>query len=145
MNYTEIIKNMRDAAGTIHNLNSFNDDDIYDSWIRPDIKFSALNVYLMNAQRTNSTIEYTIMVYYGDRLLEDGSNRNAIWDDGINVILTWLERLDDEISYTIPVVFNPFEQKFADNLAGVYCQLTIEAEYELGRCGLETKQMNEDL
>lgn len=46
MNYTEIIKNMKEVSETIHNINAFSDNDIYDEWIKPDIKFSAVNAYL---------------------------------------------------------------------------------------------------
>lgn len=138
MNYTEIIKNMKEVSETIHNVNSFSDNDIYDEWIKPDIKFSAVNAYLQNVNRNDNTIEYTIMLYYGDRLLKDGSNRNAIFDDGVSVLLTLLDKLPDELTYETPVVFTPFEQQFADNLAGVYCQVIFEMEYELGTCGLET-------
>lgn len=80
------------------------------------------------------------MLYYGDRLLKDGSNRNAIFDDGVSVLLTLLDKLPDELTYQTPVVFTPFEQQFSDNLAGVYCQVIFETEYELGTCGLETKE-----
>jgi len=137
MNYTEITNELRKAASKVHNINSFNDDDIYTDWNRPNIRFSALNVYLQSASRTDNTIQYTIMVYYGDRLTVNMDNRNSIFDDGINAILTVLENLPDELTYEVPVVFTPFEQQFADQLAGVYCQVVFETEYEIGKCGLE--------
>jgi len=128
---------MANAAKKIHNLNSFSDNDIYDEWIKPNIRFSALNVYLQNVVRTESTIQYNVMIYYGDRLLQDCSNRNAIFDDGVNIILTMLESLPDDISYDTPVQFTPFEQQFADQLAGIYCTVNFEVPYEIGKCGLE--------
>jgi len=51
--------------------------------------------------------------------------------------LTLLEHLPDEYDYITPVQFTPFEQQFADNLAGVYSQVIFETEYDLGKCGLE--------
>lgn len=136
MTYSDLTDKMCDVAGRIHNVNSFYAADIYDAWSRHNIQYSSIAAYLMSAERSENLVSYNVMLYYGDRLLKDGSNREAIWDDGIRIIMTLLDNLPVEVEYTTPVVFNTFEQQFADVLAGVYTQVSIDCPFEQGQCGL---------
>ena len=80
---------------------------------------------------------YNAIIYYGDRLLEDKSNRNAIWSDATQVIqsiIGTVNSVDGEITISYPYNLTLFEQKFADELAGAYAEISIEVE-GVGECG----------
>jgi hypothetical protein len=43
------------------------------------------------------------VLYYGDRLLQDDSNANAVYADGINVLQTIINSLEEELEVSSPI------------------------------------------
>ena len=110
------------------------DGDVYSNWNTTELKFASVNVAIENISRTENQITYDLILYYGDRLLQDESNANAIVADGVNVLQTILNSLDEELEVNTPIQYTPFAQSFADYLGGVYCRVTIAADFALGNC-----------
>lgn len=135
MNYTKINSEIEKAALAQPNVNTYTEGDVYENWHK-NIKYSAVNMGLESATRTGSTIVYNVILYYADRATSDNANKLNIYDDGINVIQSILDAIPDEIGYATPIEYTPFEQSFEDVLVGCYARISLECEYDLGRCGL---------
>lgn len=136
MTYTALTDLIKANADLIHNVASFYTDDVYAAWGHHNVKYASVAVYLVGASRLENCITYNIMMYYGDRLTNDGANRDAIFDDGIRVLTTLVDDLPYMVEYDLPLTFNTFEQQFGDNLAGVYCNISLTVPFDQGTCGL---------
>lgn len=109
------------------------DGDAYLNWNSSEIRYGSFNVGLRDITYNGNLTTYSLVLYYGDRLLQDGSNANQIYTDGINAlqsIINLLNRasnveIEDDIRYT------PFIQTFADYLAGVYTTINLTTEMEV--------------
>ena len=134
MNYIELLKEINKAAKRIKLVNSVFDGDVYTNWNTETVSYGSVNIGLEDMTKSENTITYNLILYYGDRLLQDKSNMNSIWVDGFNVLQSIINGLPDEISYKTPITYIPFEQKFGDYLAGVYVRVGIEVDYDLGSC-----------
>jgi len=70
---------------------------------------------------------YSFTFFYVDLLNEDGSNRIDVQSTGCEVmraVLSLLDEMDIEVdSYTI----QPFNQRFTDECAGVFCNVSLNA------------------
>ena len=134
MNITSLLNNIKEIAGNVHTVRSVYDGDVYTIWNTGEIKYASFVVSIKNVQRSGNTRSYSILLYYGDRLMSDCSNRIGIWDDATNTlqsVLNKLSNLDCVVGdYTVIL----FEQKFLDLLAGGYVEVNIEVEDELGEC-----------
>lgn len=137
MNYVQLIEHIKKIATSLSTVKSFSNGDVYTNWNASEIKYGAFNIGLKGANRTDNTIRYNVVFYYGDRLLQDNSNMNEIWVDGINTIQHVLNNMSDDIAYTTPIEYVPFEQSFADHLAGVYARINLECTFDLGDCSIE--------
>ena len=109
------------------------DGDAYLNWNSSEIRYGSFNVSLRDITYNGNLTTYSLVLYYGDRLLQDESNANQIYTDGINAlqsIINLLNRasnveIEDDIRYT------PFIQTFADYLAGVYTTINLTTEMEV--------------
>lgn len=138
MSIVELIETIKRIALHQTVIQSAFDGDAYINWNSSEIKYGSFNVGLKNITYDGNLTTYSLVLYYGDRLLQDGSNANQIYTDGINSlqsIINLLNRasnveIEDDIRYT------PFIQNFADYLAGVYTtiNLTTEVEVDYEQC-----------
>lgn len=132
----ELLKHIEDKALEIKNVASFSVNDVYETYNATDILYSNITFSLMRTERSENVMRHTFMVYYADRLLMFGKNNNKleIQEQGMTALLSLINSLDDEITYTLPINFVPFEQQFADYLAGIYAEVTLETSYAMGDC-----------
>ena len=118
-------------------VKSFYTDSVYECWNTEEVKYGSISFCITKTQMRERTMTYDAIIYYGDRLLEDKSNRNAIWSDATQVIqsiIGTVNSVDGEITISYPYNLTLFEQKFADELAGAYAEISIEVE-GIGECG----------
>ena len=118
-------------------VKSFYTDSVYECWNAEEVKYGSISFCITKTQMRERTMTYDAIIYYGDRLLEDKSNRNAIWSDATQVIqsiIGTVNGVDGEITISYPYNLTLFEQKFADELAGAYAEISIEVE-GIGECG----------
>lgn len=134
-NLFRLIKNISSKVKTVA---SSYDGDVYTIWNTGEVKYASFVVALSNSVKRDNLRAYNLLMYYGDRLIQDGSNKNSVWDDAINTLQTIVNKLCtiDGIDTDGDYQFTPFEQKFEDNLAGAYVDLTLLVEDSLGECGI---------
>lgn len=139
MNVTEIINKIKAVALSQKSVESVYDGDVYENWNSAEIKYGSVNIGLQNLTYNSNLVTYTFVLYYGDRLLQDKKNVNDIYSDGVRAIQSTLNVLntEDGIDINEEIIYNPFEQKFTDYLAGVYATVEITCESELGLCSIE--------
>lgn len=132
----ELMDGLRDIALQLQPVASAFDGDVYSNWNSSEIKYGSVNFGLERVEYDIQFCKYHIIMYYGDRLLQDASNRNAIYSDGIRVLQTIINaaNMDDRLDIDTVINYTPFEQTFADYLAGVYCRVEILAPSILGVC-----------
>lgn len=135
MNLVELITLLKEKFNNIALVHSVFDGVVYDNWNSTEIKYGSVNIGVRNITYNQQSITYDLVIYYGDRLLQNTSNMNQIFTDGVNVIQSVINDLDDyHIDITEEVVYTPFDQKFADYLAGVYATIQITTESTIGVC-----------
>lgn len=137
MNYTQIKNELQKIALRHTNVNSFSGTDPYEELNKPNIQYSIVLCGLESAQRQDNTIQYSVILYYVDRLTRNNENTDQLKDDGIRVLQSIISQLPDDITYYNPVQYTPFEQQFSDYCGGAYCRVTLESEFEQGNCGID--------
>lgn len=139
MNTVEIINKIKEVALSQATVSSAYDGDVYENWNSAESKYASVNIGIQEISYEGNMTTYTIMLYYGDRLLQDKSNVNSIFTDGVNTLQSIVNILNtlEMVDVQEPITYTPFEQKFMDYLAGVYCQVNITTDSSLGYCSLD--------
>ena len=134
--FTELVKAIKWIALQQAPVQSAIDGDVYENWNSAEIKYGSVNIGLENVLYNDHLTTYRFILYYGDRLLQDKSNVNAIYADGIRTLQTIVNNLNSIHGVEAPeqVEYTPFEQKFMDYLAGVYATVDVTTESVLGEC-----------
>lgn len=144
MNVSNLFRITKDIASKVKTVRSVYDGDVYSIWNTEEVKYASFVVALNSAGKQNNTRVYNLILYYGDRLMQDNSNRNAVVDDAMNTLQTIVNKLNEYDSLDCEdYTFHPFEQKFLDYIAGAYVELTITAEDELGVCDINTIEIDD--
>lgn len=138
MNVIELINKIKEISLSQSTVNSVYDGDVYENWNSGEIKYGSVNIGIESITNTGNLTTYSIILYYGDRLLQDNSNCNSIYTDGTNTLQSIINILnqadfidiDDNVTYTL------FQQRFADYLGGVYCRVDITTDSFIGNCSL---------
>lgn len=128
MTLYSIVDNIKNIALSQPNVRTAEEGDVYDLSSNPTVKYGV--VYLTQGQHISSSAktDYSITIFYIDRLLDDMSNRLEIQSHGMRVIDNIVLGLEDEYDVEIGNVnYQPFTQRFADECAGVFATLTITA------------------
>ena len=117
-------------------VNSFYTQSPYECWNVKEVQYGSVSFVITRVNTRESTTTYEAVLYYADRLMEDGLNRDAIHSDSSTVIQTIvgaMNQSDEWIKIDYPVGITLFEQDFSDTLAGGYATITIEVE-GMGEC-----------
>lgn len=131
MNVVQLYNYIEQIVNTIPIVHSYSNQTPYEYWNTQEVKYGSVIFSVKKVKTQNNIAKYDCVLYYGDRLNESGSNRDSIQSDAIGVIEAIVGRLNnsDRIEYvTQPVNCTLFEQKFADNLAGAYSEISIDLE-----------------
>lgn len=125
---------IKDAALATAYVEQVTEGDVYDRWNNSlTMRYGAVNVSFTTQTVSNHTVTHSVVLYYGDRLTEGGENKIDVWETGVAVLRSVLNALQD-VELEGDLVFNYFEQKFADMLAGVWCEVRIESADLQGEC-----------
>ena len=138
MNVIELINKIKEVALSQETVNSVYDGDVYTNWNSAEVKYASVNIGLQEISNDGNFTTYSVVLYYGDRLLQDKKNVNAVWTDGTNTLQSIVNILNtiDMIDITEPITYIPFEQQFMDYLAGVYATVNIITDSSIGDCSL---------
>lgn len=138
MNVNELIIKIKEVANE-QPIGSVYDGDVYKNWNSAEVNYGSVNIGLQSITYNSNLCTYTIVLYYGDRLMQNGANCNSIFSDGVTILQSIINTLNTESNIDIPeeVEYTPFEQQFADYLAGVYTTIAVTTDSELGLCSIE--------
>ena len=136
MNITNLLDTIVEIAKEVKTVRSAMKGDVYAIWNSKEVKYASFVVSVRSVTRNDNARTYNLVLYYGDRMLQNFDNRTAIWDDATNTIQSVLNKLE---AYTSCIISDDyeiklFEQSFSDLLAGGYVELAISVEDELGGC-----------
>lgn len=146
MNTVELVSLVKDIGLSQELVKTVTDGDVYENWNTTEIKYGAVNIGIQNISYQSQQSVYNLILYYGDRLEQDKSNLNSIYTDGLNAlqsIINILYQLDN-VDIDDNVLYTPFEQKFADYLAGVYCSVAIRVDSSIGLCSVDEYNWKDD-
>lgn len=140
MTLFEIVKQFENIAKNMPNINYVGNGDIYSLSTLPNVDYSVFFITQQSHSLSENTIDYNLTLFYVDRLTGNGSNKLAIQSNGItmlaNIINVFAMKNEDvEVNYDIQ--YNTFLQRFADECAGCYCNVTITVDNNVGICGME--------
>ena len=117
-------------------VNSFYTQSPYECWNVKEVQYGSVSFVITKVNTTDTVTTYEAVLYYADRLMEGGLNRDAIHSDAATVIQTIVGAMNQSDEYfriEYPVGITLFEQDFSDTLAGGYANITIEVE-GMGEC-----------
>lgn len=140
MTLIDIVNEFLDIAKKQPNINYVNEGDIYDLNKLPNIDYGVFYITQTNHTQSEQMINYNLTLFYVDRIVKDGSNKLAIQSNGIvtigNIInLFSLKNPDVEIDYDIE--YTTFLHRFADECSGVFANVKIITDNNVGICGYE--------
>lgn len=147
MKLTQVLDKLKRFTAQQNFVNYVSVGDVYENWNgQPNIKYGAVNFDIPQTIINENMQQMQIYMYYADRLTNDHANEYAVKTTAEAVltnIVNYLAEIGDVVDgYTI----NFFTQKFADDLAGAYLQLTFETERDLEGCLIdEYEDEDEDL
>lgn len=141
MNIVQLNKFIEHISLHIPIVNSFYTESVYDCWNTDEVKYGSVVFGVKSSNNGN----YSCVLYYGDRLVEDGSNRDAVFSDAVDVINAVLGVLDnsDNVVRVTSKQITFFEQQFSDNLAGAYANVVINIGESGEDCGFLDMQNGE--
>lgn len=140
MTLYEIVNSILDIAKKQPNINHTGEGDIYSLNSLPNIDYGVFYITQTNHTQSENVVTYKLVLYYIDRLLQDGSNRLQVQSQGIlalNNIINIFNQITPEVEVDYEVDYTTFTHRFNDDCAGVFANVTITADNDLGVCGYE--------
>ena len=139
MTLFEIINKLKDIAISKPNINFVGDGDVYTLNSLPNIDYSVFFITQNDHSIYQDTITYSLNLFYIDRISDSEDNVLNIQSDGMlqltNVINTLV--FSEDVDVEGEITFTPFIQRFADNCAGVYCNVRFIVDNNLGTCNYD--------
>ena len=135
MKYRELLNNITEVAKKHPNINSTFIGDVYELNHRNDVDYCAF-VITQGTHRVNSDeeyIDYTLNLFYVDRLTADESNRTQIHSSGIDFMNSLLRAVEKLGVVVVEQTVNVFNERFNDHCAGVYA--TVVLRVDIDECG----------
>lgn len=134
MTLLETIRTIERVASLQPAINMIVRNDVFRLSTVPDARYGVF-AWLQNQHISNvasSLITYSFTFFYVDRLTENLSNQVEIQSVGIQTLDNIIRTLEElgvfaENDYT----FQVFNQRFADECAGVFCNVTLSVPKDI--------------
>lgn len=98
-----------------------------------EVKYPLLNIDINNINIGNVTTTYNITIYAVDKLLNDNTNYVYIIQDNEYYMTLLKKKLENCGLITDDVIIlTPFTEKFSANCSGVFMNLNIKVENDVG-------------
>ena len=134
MTLYQITKALESIAMTHPNIRTASDGSIYTIMnANPSVKYGAF-VVTQTRHRTDEMFDhYGFVLFYIDRLVDDlETNRLQIQSIGKQLLSNIVHTFCDEYDIDLPTItFTPFQQKFLDETAGMYCEFELEVPKDI--------------
>lgn len=127
MDLNEIYSNIKTYALNTQGVESATIGQVYTIWNSLNMRYGAFNAILNYVTYTDNNAELHFTFYYGDKVANDSSNIFDIQTTGFHVMRNVIQHLINEYDMDgfDDLQIYPYTQKFADILAGTYCDVTI--------------------
>lgn len=136
MTLYDIVTTLINIAKKQPNINYTGEGDIYILNSLPNIDYSVFYITQNNHTQREDTVNYNLTLFYIDRVNSNGNNVLQIQSTGMlalnNIINNFNNLYDVEVG---DIDYTTFVHRFQDDCAGVYANVTITADAELGTCG----------
>lgn len=131
MTLSEVIRVIEAAARCQPSVRCIVRNDVYRLNELPDARYGCF-AWLQNehsADLSGGVLSFSFTFFYVDRLTDDRSNETDIQSTGINTLYNIGRTLEDRGLMMEPerMTFQTFNQRFADDCAGVFSRLTLIA------------------
>lgn len=140
MTLKTIIDKLRAIALRTPNVRSVIVNDIYRENAFVDVEYGVVGILQDEHIAGDNTVSYGITLVYIDRLLRDAANEVDIQSEGMlaltNIINAFIGE-NDNAMLGGEVAFTAFNQRFADDCAGVYARISLVVETNLGICYIQ--------
>lgn len=126
MNIAELIRITKETALRSPLINQSIDGDVYQI-NNIENQYSIFCITPMSVTPTDQTLTVNCILFYVDRLTEDEGNANQIYSDGVSVLNTIVDEIQNEYPVEISDTeeFTLFKYKFTDNCGGVFLTLNF--------------------
>ena len=129
MTLQEVIRTFELVASQQPSVNMIVQNDIFRLNSKSDAKYGVFG--WTQGQHSTSTdssmFTYSFTFIYVDRLKHDGSNQIEVQSVGIQTLDNILRKLDDLGIYISSTYnFQTFNQRFVDECAGVFCNVSLQ-------------------
>ena len=138
MTLIEIVNEFENIARKQPNINFVGNGDIYSLNGLPNIDYSVFFITQSEHQQSENTVTYNLILYYVDRIIKDGDNTLSVQSTGMMVlanIINIFNQLNPDVEVDYDINYTTFTHKFTDDCAGVFCNVSITADADLGICG----------
>ena len=144
MNYYNLLRTLKSLSNTHSLVNDYAEGDVYEYMNSGMHKYPCVFMTMNNITSDTESTNYAFTMFYIDRLISDGSNKINVQSIGVQVIKQILSKLFDiypeiEISST---EYTPFTEKFADDCAGVFCQISLSDELDAASYEVDCVEQN---
>lgn len=146
MTLSDVIRTMEIVASNQPSVNMVVENDVFRLNSKADARYGVF-AFVQGQHRASmdsSMISYAFTLFYVDRLTNDRSNQIEVQSVGITTLDNIIRQLDSlgiysESEYT----FQVFNQRFVDECAGVFCNVTLSVPAG-SICAEDFADFNED-
>lgn len=127
-NLYTIVKAIEKIGNAIPDVNTVVLSDIFKLNELPDIDYSVFAIIQDQHREDDEYVYMNFYLYYVDRLLNDHSNQLEIQSHGMSLLSTVIGKIEDlgiVLSPDTDRIFQPFNQRFSDECAGVYARVEL--------------------
>jgi hypothetical protein len=138
MNLKQVISAIERVAAGQPSVGTIVRNDIYRLNTAPSVRYGVF-AWLQGEHRTepnSGLMYYTFTFFYADRLTADRQNENEVQSVGIETLDNIVRSLANAEIWAESVTFNTFNERFSDECAGVWCNVTFEVRKD-GVCPAE--------
>lgn len=127
-NLLTVIKALEKIGASLPDVHTVILSDIYQLNSLPNIDYSVFAIVQDQHRKDDNFTYLGFYLYYVDRLLNDKSNQIEIQSHGLEILSEVIDKIEDLgliLSPEFDRVLQPFNQRFSDECAGIYCRLEI--------------------
>lgn len=128
MTLLETIRTIERVAAAQPAVNMIVENDVFKLNACPDALYGVFAFVQgqHSGDISSDFISYNFTLFYVDRLTSAKDNQIEVQSTGVQVLDNIIRILQDEGIMANPYSFQPFNQRFNDECAGVFCNVTFE-------------------
>lgn len=144
MTLQQVIREIEKAANVQPSINMIVRHDVFRLNSAPSCKYGVFAwLQGQHSGNVNGMMNYQFTFFYVDRLREDLSNQTEIHSVGCETLSNVIRLLEEVDIYAESFTLQPFNQRFTDQCAGVYANVTFQVSADY-LCGEALADYNND-